>query len=180
MLQWLYTYVSSVCSKCFIRFRRIVQVSYLDVAKLDQDFVYIYASVLGVFIRMLQVFYLDVCNGYTRVFMFFSSALQVFQMYVANVLVVSDVCCKYFIWMLQSRSGVTHVAMRVRSGGGASGPQARFGGAGDVRTARAGACWLEGGRGVQVRGRKRSAARASRHGCPSGCSDASTTIFGMA
>jgi hypothetical protein len=116
----------------------------------------------------------------TRVFMFFPSALQVFQTYVANVLVVSDVCCKYFIWMLQSRSGVAHVAMRVRSGGGASGPRARSGGAGDVRTARAVACWLERGRGVQVRGGERSAARASRHGCPSGCSSASTTIFGMA
>jgi hypothetical protein len=129
---------------------------------------------------MLQVFYLNVCNGYTRVFMFFSGALQVFQTYVVNVLVVSDVCCKYFIWMLQSRSSVAHVAMRVRSGGGVSGPQARSGGVGDVRTARAGACWLERGRGVQVRGGKRSAARASRHRCPSGCSGASTTVFGMA
>jgi len=72
----------------------------------------------------------------------------VFQTYVANVSVVSDVCCKYFIWMLQSRSGVAYVAMRVRSGGGASGPHVQFGGAGDVRAARAGPCWLERGRGV--------------------------------
>jgi hypothetical protein len=49
---------------------------------------------------MLQMFYLDVakldldvaciCNG----FQVFSGILQVFQMYVASVLTVSDVCCK--------------------------------------------------------------------------------------
>jgi hypothetical protein len=36
--------------------------------------IYIYASVLGVFICVLEVFHLDVvyvCNGYTRVFKFF-------------------------------------------------------------------------------------------------------------
>jgi hypothetical protein len=32
MLQWLYTYVSSIWSKCFTCFRRILQVFYLDVA----------------------------------------------------------------------------------------------------------------------------------------------------
>jgi hypothetical protein len=31
MLQWLYTYVSSKCSKYFIRFRRMLQVFPLDV-----------------------------------------------------------------------------------------------------------------------------------------------------
>jgi hypothetical protein len=31
MLQWLYTYIASVCSKCFTYFRRILQVFYLDV-----------------------------------------------------------------------------------------------------------------------------------------------------
>jgi hypothetical protein len=52
---------------------------------------HIYASVLGVFICVLQVFHLDVvyvCNGYTRVFKFFSGVfckcfrcmLQVFQL----------------------------------------------------------------------------------------------------
>jgi hypothetical protein len=66
-------YVSSVCLKCFVCFRRMLLVFHLDVA-------YIYASV---FIRMLQVFHLDVCNGYTRVFKFF----LVFTS-------VSDVYCK--------------------------------------------------------------------------------------
>jgi hypothetical protein len=32
MLQWLYTYVASVCFKCFSCFRRMLQVFYLDVA----------------------------------------------------------------------------------------------------------------------------------------------------
>jgi hypothetical protein len=35
ILQWLYTYVSSVCSDCFICFRRTLQVFHLDVAKVD-------------------------------------------------------------------------------------------------------------------------------------------------
>jgi hypothetical protein len=35
MLQWLYTYVSSVCSKYFVRSRRMLQMFYLDVAKVD-------------------------------------------------------------------------------------------------------------------------------------------------
>jgi hypothetical protein len=39
MLQWLYTYVSSVCSKYFICFRRTLQVFYLDVAKVDLTYV---------------------------------------------------------------------------------------------------------------------------------------------
>jgi hypothetical protein len=68
------------------------------------------------FIGMLQVFYpnvtkvdLDVacvCNG----FQVFSDILQVFQMYVASVSTVSNVCCKCFIWML-SRSDVAHVSI---------------------------------------------------------------------
>jgi predicted DsbA family dithiol-disulfide isomerase len=40
MLQWLYTYVSSVCSDCFICFRRMSQVFHLDVAKVDLDIAY--------------------------------------------------------------------------------------------------------------------------------------------
>ena len=51
----------------------------------------------------------------THMFSSFSSVLQVFWMYVTSV---SSECCK-------SRSGVAHVAMHVRSRGGA-----RSGGAG--------------------------------------------------
>jgi hypothetical protein len=32
MLQWLYKYVASVCSKCFTYLRRMLQVFYLNVA----------------------------------------------------------------------------------------------------------------------------------------------------
>ena len=41
MLQGLYTYVSSVCSKYFICFRRMLQVFHLDFVKLDRDFAHI-------------------------------------------------------------------------------------------------------------------------------------------
>jgi hypothetical protein len=68
----------------------MLQVFYLDVAKVDLDVAYIYASVSGVFICMLQVLHLYVCNGYTLVFKFFLVFASVF-----------DICCKCFIWMLQ-------------------------------------------------------------------------------
>jgi hypothetical protein len=58
---------------------------------------HIHARVSGVFICMLQVFYLNVayvCIGYTHDFMFFLVFLQVFQ----SVLVVLEVYCKCFIW----------------------------------------------------------------------------------
>ena len=56
---------------------------------------------------------------------------------------VSEACFKYFICLqtyvasvasrcLESRSGVAHVVIRVRSGGDASGPHAQCGGAGDA------------------------------------------------
>jgi hypothetical protein len=100
-----------------------------------------------------------VCNGYTRVFKFFSGVLQVFQTYVTSVL---SRCCK-------SRSGVTHVTMHVRSRGGAS-PYAWCGGVGVVRTARAPrGCTKYGLRLGRVRPSARSAAWH-----PSRCPDAST------
>jgi ABC-type siderophore export system fused ATPase/permease subunit len=76
--------VLDVCCKCFIWMLQI-------------EMLHIYASVSGVFIRMLQVFHLDVCNGYTRVFKYFLGILQVFQTHVASVSADSDVCCKCFI-----------------------------------------------------------------------------------
>jgi hypothetical protein len=56
---------------------------------------------------------------------------------------VSDIRCKCFIYfgcmlqmfhldILQSRSGIAHVAMHVRSGGGANGPHVQSGRVGDV------------------------------------------------
>ena len=73
MLQWLYMYVASVCSKCFRCFRDMLQVFHKDVAKVDWDVAY-------------------AAMGYSRMF----------QMYVLNVSSISDVCCKCFIWMLQN------------------------------------------------------------------------------
>jgi hypothetical protein len=82
----------------------MLQASIPNVLFVSQTYV---ASVLSecciCFTHMLQEFYVDVvfaCNG----FQVFSGVLQVFQMYVVSVSVVSDVCCK-------SRSGVAHVAM---------------------------------------------------------------------
>jgi hypothetical protein len=50
---------------------------------------HIYASVSGVFIRMLQLFYLDVCICLQWLHMCF----QVFFCFAS----ISDVCCKCFI-----------------------------------------------------------------------------------
>jgi hypothetical protein len=69
MLQWLYKYVASVCSTCFICFRHILQVFHLNVAKADLDVAYT---------CMLQAFV--------------SSVLE-FHMYVASV---SSGCCICF------------------------------------------------------------------------------------
>jgi hypothetical protein len=106
MLQWLYTCVSSVCSKCFIYITCTLQVFHLDVAKVDLDVAYTcmlqayVSSVSGVsytcckcFIRMLHMF--------AMTFKCFPGVLQVFQTYIANV---SSGCCK-------SRASVAHVAM---------------------------------------------------------------------
>jgi hypothetical protein len=60
-----------------------------------------------------------VCNGYTRVFKFFLVFCKyfMFRIYVASVLFG---CCK-------NKSGVAHVAIHMRSEGGASSPCARSG-----------------------------------------------------
>jgi hypothetical protein len=79
MLPWLYTHVLSICFKCF---RLMLQMFYLDVAKLDLDVAYVAVNIHSCFKRMFQVFHL-------------------FQMYVASVSSVSDVCCKCFIWIFQ-------------------------------------------------------------------------------
>jgi hypothetical protein len=77
--------------------RRMLQVFYLDVAKIDLDVAYtcklqVYVSSVSdvsyecckCFFRTLYMF----CNGYTRVFL-------VFQTYVSSVSTVLDICCKY-------------------------------------------------------------------------------------
>jgi hypothetical protein len=65
-------HVASVHFKYFRCFRGMLQVFHKDVTKVDEDVAH-------------------VAMGYTRML----------QMYVLNVSSVSDVCCKFFIWMLQ-------------------------------------------------------------------------------
>jgi hypothetical protein len=91
MLQWLYTYISSVCSKCFICFRRMLCRFYKSGSGCCIYLQSVCFKCFRCFIRMLQVFYLDivyVCNGYARVFWYFRRMLQVFHLfrtYVASV-----------------------------------------------------------------------------------------------
>jgi hypothetical protein len=128
-------------------------VFHLDVAKLV-GMLHIYASVLGVFIRMLQVFHFNNCIGLQwlhacfQVFQVFCKCfrhtLQGFQLFWTYVVNVSSGCCK-------SRLGVAHVAICVRSGGGREWSLWRSLAARETR-ARVEACWSEHG--------KRSATRS--------------------
>jgi hypothetical protein len=72
MLQWLYTYVASVCSKCFICFSDICcKYVYLDVA---------YVSHI-----CCKVFYLDIAHAFAMTFKCFQVFLQAFQTYVSSI-----------------------------------------------------------------------------------------------
>ena len=83
MLQWLYTYVASVCSECFICFSNVCYKSvYLDV-------VYVSHKRCKCFMWMLHMFF----NGFLSVF---SCVLQVFQ---SHILSVSNACFKCFIYL---------------------------------------------------------------------------------
>jgi hypothetical protein len=79
---------------------------------------------------------------YFQVFLVFCKCfrrmLQIFELFRTYAASVSSRCCK-------SKLGLAHVAIRVRSGGGASGPRAQSGGA--VR-----ACKLECEHGVHCAG----------------------------
>jgi hypothetical protein len=64
----------------------------------------VYFKCFRCFIGMLQVFHKDVANKgisgcYTCCIGLYT---YVSSVYVPNVSSVSDVCCKYFIWMLQN------------------------------------------------------------------------------
>jgi hypothetical protein len=58
MLQWLCTYVARVCSKCFIRFRRMIQVFYLDVVYVAN----VCSKCFICFRRILQLVHLSVAK----------------------------------------------------------------------------------------------------------------------
>jgi hypothetical protein len=96
MLQWLCTYVSNVsyvlevCCKCF----------YLNVAKVDLNVAYTYMlQVYRCFIRLLQVFHLDVayvCNDFQ---VFFRCFCKCFKRMFQEFYLSSFVYCNYYIWM---------------------------------------------------------------------------------
>ena len=120
MFHMFQTYVASVSSRCCKS--RSGYCIYIHVKSLR-------FKCFRCFIRMLQVFHLDVVYVLQLLHMCFSSFFWCFVS-------VSDVCCKcfscfgrilqvFFFWIWQSRSGVAHGAMRVRSGGDASGLAAR-------------------------------------------------------
>jgi hypothetical protein len=100
-------YISSVCSKCFICIRHMLQVFYLYVAKVDLDVAYTcmlqayVLSILGVYMYVASVFIwmLHIALA-THVFLSFSSVLQVFQTYVANISAIFGLC---FILVLQKQ-----------------------------------------------------------------------------
>jgi hypothetical protein len=86
MLQWLYTYVASVYSNCFIYFRRMLQVFYLNVA---------YVAVATHMLHWLYTYVASVCSKF---FICFRHMLQEMLS-----------CCKYFMsrcrWSLYARYG---------------------------------------------------------------------------
>jgi hypothetical protein len=161
MLQWLYTYVASVYSKCFICFSNVCY-----------KCVYLYVAYVSLI--TLQVFYLGIAYVFQWSFKCFQVFWQVFQTYVSSV---SNTCFKCFICLHTYVANVSSGCFKNRSGvavghppatagvqaegsrGGASGLRA---GSGGVRTVRAPM------NGVQ--------ARASGHARP-GASTALYTIL---
>jgi hypothetical protein len=124
-------HVANICFECFRCFKGMLQLFYIDVAKVDWDVAYV-AIVVHVcckgllpmfhlclsgccicFTHMLHVFYLDVayvCKGF-EVFLgvFFKvseacckCAFQMFQTYVASVLSECCICCSRYTHMLQA------------------------------------------------------------------------------
>jgi hypothetical protein len=122
MLQWLYTYVSSLSSKCFIYIRHMLQVFSSICCKSSPDVAYTcmlqayFSCGFRCFIRLLQVFHQNVAYMFAVVFKYFSSVFAS----------VSDACFKCFTCLLcmlqllhldvsKGRSGVAH-GIRVGSG----------------------------------------------------------------
>jgi hypothetical protein len=65
MLHWLYTYVASICFKCFSCFKRMLQVFMWMLYMLHWLCTYVVSvcfKCFSCFKRMLQVFYLNVAH----------------------------------------------------------------------------------------------------------------------
>ena len=80
------THVASVCFKCFRRFRGMLELFYMDVAKVDQGC----CTYCKCFRGMLQLFHMDVA----KVDQGCCTYCKCFRGVVQNVSFVPDVCCK--------------------------------------------------------------------------------------
>ena len=149
MLQWLYTYVVNVCSQCFICFfRRMLQVCL--------------SRCCISFTHMLQVFYLDVmyvCNDFQvflSVFASFSNAC--FMCFICHLLYVTSVASGCF----KSRSGIAHEMRVVRSATGPRAARAHEtrAWAGDVWVARPPCGRVKRGCGYELQLRRPGASSA--------------------
>jgi hypothetical protein len=116
ILQWLCTYVPSLCSKCFICIRRMLQVFSSGCYKSRSGlciYMYVARVCFKCFIRLLQVFHLDVtyvCNDF-QVRCFASVSYACFKYFICLLLYVATVASECF----KSRSSVAH-GMRVVNG----------------------------------------------------------------
>jgi hypothetical protein len=108
MLQWLYTYVSSVCSKCFILFSRRMFASVSSEC----------CICFHTYIKCFQVFFSSVSYACFELFRTYvasvlsgcfksrsSIAVNVFRCIFHVFYLLSDVCCKCCIQMLQKQIG---------------------------------------------------------------------------
>jgi hypothetical protein len=101
MLQWLYMYVASFCSQCFIYlFRRMLQVC---LSAYCIYFTHMFACVLCGYCVCF-------CNGF-KCFsdVFYKCFRCMFQVFYLP----SDVCCKYCIWMCSKVDRVLHLPPRL-------------------------------------------------------------------
>jgi hypothetical protein len=116
MLQWLYTYVSSICSKCFI-IRRMLQV-FLSRCCKSRSGCCIYKHVASVFFKWFEVFHTFVASVSSGCLQWFLSVFRcfckcfrcMFQMFHLSSLHVATVAFGCF----KSRSGDAH-GMRMES-----------------------------------------------------------------
>jgi hypothetical protein len=110
VLQWVYMYVASVCSKCFGCFRRMLHVFYLGVAYVSHLCCKCFIRMLHIFshIYMMQVFHLDVAYVLQWLHTCFPHVSNVrckcFNCFRRMLQMFSSRCCK-------SRSVVAYVAV---------------------------------------------------------------------
>jgi hypothetical protein len=95
MLQWLYTYIGNVCSKCFIYFfRRILQMCYLDVAYVShiccKCLIWMLHMLLQWLFKCFQVFLQVFQKHVSSVSSVFRCVLQIFHPLVSKV---NRYCC---------------------------------------------------------------------------------------